>query len=212
MILSLLGLNCDEDDRHIFFKTLINFYLHTLNKMSILINTVCFCLFQITTNTGSEYLLQADSHPTASKWYDTIRKTIDSSVRTCSPLNRLSLWLSISVLTLFCSLENVNVHPSFSNLKKSPKPKEIQSKQRKTESVVDEPPPPRRLQLIGWSKSLPLPGFNSLSFQTKAEGGFPLQRSNSSEYLPRHSSLPGHGSASPIAKQRNQANRRSISE
>ncbi|XP_073329915.1 rho GTPase-activating protein 15 [Pagrus major] len=81
-------------------------------------------VFQVTTNTGSEYLLQADSHSTASKWYDAIRKTIDSS--------------------------------------------------------------------------------------TKADGGFPLRRSNSTEYLPRHSSLPGHGSASLSPKQRNPVHRRSI--
>uniref|UniRef100_A0A671TTG8 Rho GTPase-activating protein 15 n=1 Tax=Sparus aurata TaxID=8175 RepID=A0A671TTG8_SPAAU len=81
-------------------------------------------VFQITTNTGSEYLLQADSNATASKWYDAIRKTIDSS--------------------------------------------------------------------------------------TKADGGFPLRRSNSTEYLPRHSSLPGYSSASPSTKQRNPVHRRSI--
>uniref|UniRef100_A0A8P4GBV7 Rho GTPase-activating protein 15 n=1 Tax=Dicentrarchus labrax TaxID=13489 RepID=A0A8P4GBV7_DICLA len=81
-------------------------------------------VFQITTNTGSEYLLQTDSYSTASKWYDAIRKTIDSS--------------------------------------------------------------------------------------TKADGGLPLRRSNSTEYLPRHSSLPGYGSASPNAKQRNPVHRRSI--
>ncbi|XP_035532413.1 rho GTPase-activating protein 15 [Morone saxatilis] len=81
-------------------------------------------VFQITTNTGSEYLLQTDSYSTASKWYDAIRKTIDSS--------------------------------------------------------------------------------------TKADGGLPLRRSNSTEYLPRHSSLPGYGSASPNTKQRNPVHRRSI--
>ncbi|XP_070832130.1 rho GTPase-activating protein 15 [Chaetodon trifascialis] len=81
-------------------------------------------VFQITTNTGSEYLLQADSYSTASKWYDTIRKTIDSS--------------------------------------------------------------------------------------TKADGGVSLRRSNSTECLPRHSSLPGYRSASPNAKQRNPVHRRSI--
>ncbi|KAE8299086.1 Rho GTPase-activating protein 15 ArhGAP15 Rho-type GTPase-activating protein 15 [Larimichthys crocea] len=81
-------------------------------------------VFQITTNTGSEYLLQTDSYSTASKWFDAIRKTIDSS--------------------------------------------------------------------------------------TKADGGFSLRRSNSTEYLPRHSSLPGYGSASPNTKQRNPVHRRSI--
>ncbi|KAM6934675.1 rho GTPase-activating protein 15 [Xenentodon cancila] len=81
-------------------------------------------VFQITTNTGSEYLIQADSYATASKWYDAIRKTIDTS--------------------------------------------------------------------------------------TREDKGFPLQRSNSSEYLPRHSSLPGYGSISPNIKQRNPAHRRSI--
>uniref|UniRef100_A0A3Q3X6P4 Rho GTPase-activating protein 15 n=1 Tax=Mola mola TaxID=94237 RepID=A0A3Q3X6P4_MOLML len=81
-------------------------------------------VFQITTNTGSEYLLQADSYSTAAKWYDSIRANIDSS--------------------------------------------------------------------------------------TKAAGGLPLRRSNSTEYLPRHSSLPGHVSASPNAKPRNQAHRRSL--
>ncbi|XP_029282414.1 rho GTPase-activating protein 15 [Cottoperca gobio] len=77
-------------------------------------------VFQITTNTGSDYLLQADSYSTASKWYAAIRKIVD--------------------------------------------------------------------------------------FSTK----LPLRRSNSTEYLSRHSSLPGHGSASPNAKQRNPVHRRSI--
>ncbi|XP_042283126.1 rho GTPase-activating protein 15 isoform X2 [Thunnus maccoyii] len=81
-------------------------------------------VFQITTNTGSEYLLQADSNTTASKWYDAIGKVITSS--------------------------------------------------------------------------------------TKADGSFPLRKSNSTEYLPRHSSLPGYGSASPNTKQRNPVHRRSI--
>uniref|UniRef100_UPI0037E761FD rho GTPase-activating protein 15 isoform X3 n=1 Tax=Semicossyphus pulcher TaxID=241346 RepID=UPI0037E761FD len=81
-------------------------------------------VFQITTNTGSEYLLQADSYSTATKWHDAIRKSVTSS--------------------------------------------------------------------------------------TKADGGFPLRRSNSTDYLPRHSSLPGHGSASPSSKQRNPVHRRSI--
>ncbi|XP_044221322.1 rho GTPase-activating protein 15 isoform X2 [Thunnus albacares] len=81
-------------------------------------------VFQITTNTGSEYLLQADSNTTASKWYDAIGKVIASS--------------------------------------------------------------------------------------TKADGSFPLRKSNSTEYLPRHSSLPGYGSASPNTKQRNPVHRRSI--
>ncbi|XP_022612879.1 rho GTPase-activating protein 15 [Seriola dumerili] len=81
-------------------------------------------VFQITTNTGSEYLLQVESNSTASKWYDAIRKAVNSS--------------------------------------------------------------------------------------TKADGGFPLRRSNSTEYLPRHSSLPGYGSASPNPKQRNPVHRRSI--
>uniref|UniRef100_A0AAQ5YH51 Rho GTPase-activating protein 15 n=1 Tax=Amphiprion ocellaris TaxID=80972 RepID=A0AAQ5YH51_AMPOC len=39
-------------------------------------------VFQITTNTGSEYLIQTDSSSTANKWCDAIRKTINSSVRT----------------------------------------------------------------------------------------------------------------------------------
>ncbi|XP_059198381.1 rho GTPase-activating protein 15 [Centropristis striata] len=77
-------------------------------------------VFQITTNTGSEYLLQTDGYSTATKWYDAIRKTVDSSTK------------------------------------------------------------------------------------------LPLRRSNSTEYLPRHSSLPGYGSASPNAKQRNPVHRRSI--
>lgn len=81
-------------------------------------------VFQITTNTGSEYLLQADNYSTASKWYDIIRKKIDSS--------------------------------------------------------------------------------------TKSDGSFSLRRSNSTEYLPRHGSLPGYGSASPNTKQRNPVHRRSI--
>lgn len=41
-----------------------------------------FDLLQITTQTGSEFLLQADSSSTASNWYDTIRKSIKSPVRT----------------------------------------------------------------------------------------------------------------------------------
>ncbi|XP_034043011.1 rho GTPase-activating protein 15 [Thalassophryne amazonica] len=81
-------------------------------------------VFQITTNTGTEYLLQADSYSTAGKWYDAVRKVVTSSI--------------------------------------------------------------------------------------KSDGGFGLRRSNSSEYLSRHSSLPGYGSASPSAKQRNPGNRRSI--
>ncbi|XP_040005189.1 rho GTPase-activating protein 15 [Xiphias gladius] len=81
-------------------------------------------VFQITTNTGTEYLLQVESNSTARKWYDAIRKAIDTS--------------------------------------------------------------------------------------TKADGGFPLRRSNSTEYLPRHSSLPAYGSASPNTKQRNPVHRRSI--
>ncbi|KAM9343057.1 rho GTPase-activating protein 15 isoform 2-T2 [Pholidichthys leucotaenia] len=80
-------------------------------------------VFQITTNTGSEYLVQTDSYATANRWYEAIKKTIDSS-----------------------------------------------SKDR----------------------------------------GFPLRRSNSTEHLPRHSSLPGYGSASPNTKQRNPVHRRSI--
>ncbi|XP_063743950.1 rho GTPase-activating protein 15 isoform X2 [Eleginops maclovinus] len=77
-------------------------------------------VFQITTNTGSEYLLQADSQSTASKWFGAIRKTVDSSSK------------------------------------------------------------------------------------------LPLRRSNSTEFLPRHSSLPGHGSTSSNTKQRNPVHRRSI--
>ncbi|CAI5657022.1 rho GTPase-activating protein 15 [Oreochromis niloticus] len=79
-------------------------------------------VFQITTSTGSEYLVQTDSNSTASKWYDAIKKTVDSSTKE----------------------------------------------------------------------------------------GFPLRRSNSTDYLPRHSSLPGYGSASPGVKQRNPIHRRSI--
>ncbi|XP_037542177.1 rho GTPase-activating protein 15 [Nematolebias whitei] len=81
-------------------------------------------VFQITTSTGSEYLIQSDSYSTASKWYDAIRKNVDSS--------------------------------------------------------------------------------------TKEDRSFALRRSNSTEYLPRHSSLPGYGSASPNTKQRNPVHRRSI--
>ncbi|KAM3608351.1 uncharacterized protein V6R79_023612 [Siganus canaliculatus] len=81
-------------------------------------------VFQVITNTGSEYLLQSDASSTANKWFDAIRRAIESS--------------------------------------------------------------------------------------TKADGGFLLRRSNSTEYLPRHRSLPGHGSASPGAKQRNPVHRRSI--
>uniref|UniRef100_A0A673ATM3 Rho GTPase-activating protein 15 n=1 Tax=Sphaeramia orbicularis TaxID=375764 RepID=A0A673ATM3_9TELE len=83
-------------------------------------------VFQITTNTGSEYLMQTDSVSTANKWYDAIRQNISSA--------------------------------------------------------------------------------------TKAAGGRPLWRSNSTEYLPRHSSLPGYGSGSATTspKPHNQAHRRSI--
>ncbi|XP_068602400.1 rho GTPase-activating protein 15 isoform X2 [Brachionichthys hirsutus] len=79
-------------------------------------------VFQITTNTGSEYLLQSDSRSAAGQWHEAIGRTIESST------------------------EN---------------------------------------------------------------GASPL-RSNSSDYLPRHSSLPGYGSASPKTKQRNQVHRRSM--
>ncbi|XP_017296370.1 rho GTPase-activating protein 15 isoform X1 [Kryptolebias marmoratus] len=81
-------------------------------------------VFQITTNTGSEYLIQSDNYSTASKWYDAIRKTVDSS--------------------------------------------------------------------------------------TKEDQSFALRRSNSTEYLSRHTSLPGYGSASSNTKQRNPVHRRSI--
>ncbi|XP_068457623.1 rho GTPase-activating protein 15 [Clinocottus analis] len=77
-------------------------------------------VFQITTDTGSEYLIQADSYSTASKWYNAIGKTVDASTK------------------------------------------------------------------------------------------LPLRRSNSTEFLPKHSSLPGYGTASPTAKQRNPVHRRSI--
>ncbi|XP_037345101.2 rho GTPase-activating protein 15 [Pungitius pungitius] len=77
-------------------------------------------VFQVITNTGSEYLLQTDSHSTANKWYDGIRKAIDNSTK------------------------------------------------------------------------------------------LPLRRSNSTEYLPRHSSLPAYASASPNTKPRNTVHRRSI--
>lgn len=43
-----------------------------------------FDLLQITTQTGSEFLLQADSSSAAANWYDTIRTTITSPVRTFS--------------------------------------------------------------------------------------------------------------------------------
>ncbi|XP_028249112.1 rho GTPase-activating protein 15 [Parambassis ranga] len=81
-------------------------------------------VFQITTNTGSDYLVQTDNYSTASKWYQAIRKTVDSS--------------------------------------------------------------------------------------TKDDRCFPLRRSTSTEYLPRHSSLPGYGSCSASAKQHNPVHRRSI--
>ncbi|KAM4558616.1 rho GTPase-activating protein 15 [Odontesthes bonariensis] len=81
-------------------------------------------VFQITTNKGSEYLVQNDSYSTASRWFDAIRKTVESS--------------------------------------------------------------------------------------TTEDKGFPLRRANSTEFLPRHSSLPGYGSASPNTKQRNPVHRRSI--
>lgn len=43
---------------------------------------IFICSQQITTNTGSEYLLQVENHSTASKWHDAIKRAIDSSVRT----------------------------------------------------------------------------------------------------------------------------------
>uniref|UniRef100_A0A3P8Q803 Rho GTPase-activating protein 15 n=1 Tax=Astatotilapia calliptera TaxID=8154 RepID=A0A3P8Q803_ASTCA len=49
-------------------------------------------VFQIKTSTGSEYLVQTDSYSTASKWYDAIKKTIDSSVRSHHPLKSSSLY------------------------------------------------------------------------------------------------------------------------
>uniref|UniRef100_A0A665X7V3 Rho GTPase-activating protein 15 n=1 Tax=Echeneis naucrates TaxID=173247 RepID=A0A665X7V3_ECHNA len=47
-------------------------------------------VFQLTTNTGSEYLLQADNYATANKWYDAIGKAVHSSVRTHFFLNHQS--------------------------------------------------------------------------------------------------------------------------
>ncbi|KAM3862086.1 rho GTPase-activating protein 15 [Diretmus argenteus] len=85
-------------------------------------------VFQITTNCGSEYLLQADSYPTICKWYDAVKKTVNS--------------------------------------------------------------------LSGDGRFAP------------SKSG--LRRSNSTEYLPRHGSLPAYGSASPSSKQRNPGHRRSI--
>ncbi|XP_015832148.1 rho GTPase-activating protein 15 isoform X3 [Nothobranchius furzeri] len=81
-------------------------------------------VFQITTNTGSEYLLQSDIYSTSSKWHDAIKKTIESV--------------------------------------------------------------------------------------TKEDRGFALWRSNSTEYLSRHSSLPGYGTASSNMKIQNPVHRRSI--
>lgn len=81
-------------------------------------------VFQVTTNTGSEFLLQADSDAAAHRWFEAVRQAARCS--------------------------------------------------------------------------------------TKADGGFSLRRSNSTEFLPRHSSLPGHGAASPNPKQRNPVHRRSI--
>uniref|UniRef100_A0A3B4H911 Rho GTPase-activating protein 15 n=1 Tax=Pundamilia nyererei TaxID=303518 RepID=A0A3B4H911_9CICH len=49
-------------------------------------------VFQIKTSTGSEYLVQTDSYSTASKWYDAIKKTVDSSVRSHHPLKSSSLY------------------------------------------------------------------------------------------------------------------------
>uniref|UniRef100_A0A7N8X573 Rho GTPase activating protein 15 n=1 Tax=Mastacembelus armatus TaxID=205130 RepID=A0A7N8X573_9TELE len=46
--------------------------------------------------------------------------------------------------------------------------------------------------------------------RTLIDGGFPLRRSNSTDYLPKHSSLPGYSSASTTDKQRNPVHRRSI--
>ncbi|CAN9498602.1 unnamed protein product [Ophioblennius macclurei] len=47
-------------------------------------------VFQITTSKGSQYLVQADSQSTASKWYQAIRKAAGSSPEECSsfPLRR----------------------------------------------------------------------------------------------------------------------------
>lgn len=63
--------------QHFILISVFSFHANTF-----ILLTRRFLLLQITTNTGSEYLLQADSNATASKWYDAIRKTIDSSVRT----------------------------------------------------------------------------------------------------------------------------------
>ncbi|CAL8320651.1 unnamed protein product [Merluccius merluccius] len=87
-------------------------------------------VLQITTHTGSEYLLQADSYTTICKWYDAIKKTVNS-------------------------LSNGSAG-------------------------------------LGSGK----PG---------------LGRSNSTECLPKHSSLPGYGLVSPSTKQRSMVYRRSIS-
>lgn len=53
-----------------------------LYRQNIYVKICNFYIFQVTTNVGSEYLLQTDSQSTAKKWYDGVRKAIDSSVRT----------------------------------------------------------------------------------------------------------------------------------
>ncbi|KAM9851065.1 rho GTPase-activating protein 15 isoform 2-T2 [Aulostomus maculatus] len=50
----------------------------------------------------------------------------------------------------------------------------------------------------------------TIDSSTKAGEGLVLRRANSTENLPRHSSLPGYTSASPITKQRNPLHRRSM--
>nr|XP_043875604.1 rho GTPase-activating protein 15 [Solea senegalensis] len=45
-------------------------------------------VFQITTNTGSEYLIQVDNFSTANKWYDAIKRAIDSSTKADFHLRR----------------------------------------------------------------------------------------------------------------------------
>ncbi|KAF3843870.1 hypothetical protein F7725_002719 [Dissostichus mawsoni] len=98
-------------------------------------------------------VFQAESYSTASKWFDGIKKTVDSSVRS-----------------------------HYLDSEKRPS-----------------------VQLVGMKACLHVVVTLSLS-RVK----LPLRRSNSSEFPPRHSSLPGHGSTSTNTKQRNPVHRRSI--
>ncbi|XP_029693079.1 rho GTPase-activating protein 15 [Takifugu rubripes] len=67
-------------------------------------------VFQITTNTGSEFLIQADSSSTAASWYDTIRKTIKAPMKDeWFPLQRSN---SMETLSRHSSLPKHSTSPN----------------------------------------------------------------------------------------------------